>query len=226
MSLNPNIKTLRSQMQGLSEGALTIPNLLSLIRIIVIPFFVWAFLRGKYIAAVIIIFLSGITDLFDGKIARHFNQISKLGKLLDPAADKLTQIALTVTFFLHFNKSDDKTLKIFSYVFLLFCLKELMMIICSFVLLSMDIVPTAAIIYGKVATFTFYIVMGLLLLFAPDFGALSFLWEMPHVLIIALVCISATLTIVAFFSYIPSTKAQIRARSEANNSPEIEEQTK
>lgn len=216
MSLKPNMSTLRAQIKGLSEGALTIPNLLSILRIIAIPFFMYFFFTKKYLAAVIVVFISGITDLFDGKIARHFNQISNLGKLLDPAADKLTQIALTVTFFFHFNSSEDEDMKLFSYVFLLFCLKELMMIVCCFILLSMDIVPQQAIIYGKVATFTFYIVMGLLLLFAPDFGALSAIWTLPHLAIMILVTISATLTIVAFFSYVPNTKAQIRAKRAEN----------
>lgn len=216
MTLKPNMSTLRAQIKGLSEGALTIPNLLSILRIIAIPFFMYFFFTKKYLAAVIVVFISGITDLFDGKIARHFNQISNLGKLLDPAADKLTQIALTVTFFFHFNSSEDEDMKLFSYVFLLFCLKELMMIVCCFILLSMDIVPQQAIIYGKVATFTFYIVMGLLLLFAPDFGALSAIWTLPHLAIMILVTISATLTIVAFFSYVPNTKAQIRAKRAEN----------
>ncbi len=220
MSLNPKMSTLRDQIKGLSEGALTIPNLLSLIRIIAIPFFMYFFFEKKYIVSVIIVFISGITDLFDGKIARHFNQISNLGKLLDPAADKLTQIALTVVFFFYFNNAEDDALHIFSYVFLLFCLKELMMIICCFILLAMDIVPQQAIIYGKVATFTFYIVMGLLLLFAPGFGALSFLWTLPHIAIMILVTVSAILTIIAFFSYVPNTKAQIRAKRAENEEKE------
>ena len=217
MSMNPSMDTLKAQMEGLSEGALTIPNLLSVLRIIAIPFFMYFFLTKKYLAAVIVIFISGITDLFDGKIARRFNQISKLGKLLDPAADKLTQIALTVTFFVHFNRSEEEDMRIFSYVFLLFCLKELMMIICCFILLAMDIVPQQAIIYGKVATFTFYIVMGLLLLFAPDFGALSAFFVFPHAVIMAMVTISAILTIIAFFSYVPNTKAQIKAKRAEEN---------
>lgn len=66
-------------MDGLKKlftGCLTIPNLLSLIRIILIPVFGVLFYRGEMLWAVIILVLSGLTDLFDGKIARKFNQVS------------------------------------------------------------------------------------------------------------------------------------------------------
>lgn len=216
MSNKISFENLKEQFRDMSENALTIPNLMSLMRIILVPVFVVLFQTGKYLPAVIVIFISGMTDLFDGKIARHFNQISKLGKMLDPAADKLTQIALTVVFFLHFHESADKTLRAFSYVFLLFCVKELTMIIGSCILLSMDIVPQAAVIYGKVATFTFYCVMGLLLLFAPKFGALSAYVTLPHTAIVILVTVSAILTIIAFCSYIPDTVKKVKKKLKEN----------
>ena len=76
----------------------TIPNILGYFRIALIPVFVWTYLRAKttgdYLAAAWIIGLSGVTDLFDGLIARRFNQVTELGKVLDPIADKLTQCAL------------------------------------------------------------------------------------------------------------------------------------
>ncbi|MBQ0015291.1 MAG: CDP-alcohol phosphatidyltransferase family protein [Oscillospiraceae bacterium] len=211
---NQGMNTLRAQFEDMGQNVWTIPNVLSMLRIIAIPFFVYFFVTKKYLIAVLVILISGLTDLFDGKIARRFNQISKLGKLLDPAADKLTQITVTVVYFREFNQSDDKVFKIFSYVFLLFILKEFTMIVGSFVLLSMDIVPQAAIIYGKVATATFYIVMGLLMLFAPGFGALAKFWVMPRPVIIVLVCISAFLTLAAFTSYIPDVVTRVKARRE------------
>ncbi len=211
---NQGMNTLKAQFEDMGQNVWTIPNVLSMLRIIAIPFFVYFFVTKKYLIAVLVIFISGLTDLFDGKIARKFNQISKLGKLLDPAADKLTQITVTVVYFREFNQSDDKVFKIFSYVFLLFILKEFTMIVGSFILLSMDIVPQAAIIYGKVATATFYLVMGLLMLFAPGFGALAKFWVMPRPLIIVLVCISAFLTLAAFTSYIPDIVTRVKARQE------------
>lgn len=193
------------------------PNKLTISRMILTPIFLICFLvsfKFHYAIALVLFVVASLTDLFDGKIARKFNQISKLGKLLDPAADKLTQITVTVVYFREFNQSDDKVFKIFSYVFLLFILKEFTMIVGSFILLSMDIVPQAAIIYGKVATATFYLVMGLLMLFAPGFGALAKFWVMPRPLIIVLVCISAFLTLAAFTSYIPDIVTRVKARQE------------
>ncbi|MBO7690301.1 MAG: CDP-alcohol phosphatidyltransferase family protein, partial [Clostridia bacterium] len=85
--MNSNLK---HQLGNLKEGALTIPNLLSAIRILLIPVFLVLFLKGHYVAAVIVLVINGLTDTYDGKIARKFNQVSNLGKLLDPIADKLT----------------------------------------------------------------------------------------------------------------------------------------
>ncbi len=76
----------------------TIPNLLSLFRLILIPVYVAIYLNAEetsdYYLAAGILAVSCLTDLIDGKVARHFNMISNLGKLLDPVADKLTQFAL------------------------------------------------------------------------------------------------------------------------------------
>ena len=72
----------------------TIPNLMGYFRVLLIPVFAWRYLTAQstsqFLAAAAIIGLSGLTDLFDGKIARKFNQVTELGKLLDPLADKLT----------------------------------------------------------------------------------------------------------------------------------------
>ncbi len=74
---------------------LTIPNLLSVVRLALIPVIVWLYSYEKnYYAAIGVIFLSAVTDIVDGWIARHFNMISDFGKALDPLADKLTQAAL------------------------------------------------------------------------------------------------------------------------------------
>ena len=65
-------------------GCLTIPNLLSLIRILLIPVFAVLFNDGSYVWGISVLAGSGLTDFFDGKIARKFNQISALGKLCFP----------------------------------------------------------------------------------------------------------------------------------------------
>ncbi|SJZ88606.1 CDP-diacylglycerol--glycerol-3-phosphate 3-phosphatidyltransferase [Selenihalanaerobacter shriftii] len=78
---------------------MNIANRLTFSRILIIPIFLFAFfVQFKYhlLVAAIIFFLSGLTDLFDGYIARTYNQVSELGKLLDPLADKLTMITVFV----------------------------------------------------------------------------------------------------------------------------------
>ena len=74
---------------------LTIPNLLSLFRLPLIPLIIWMYtFKKEYFAAGTLLILSGLTDLADGFIARHFNAVSNVGKILDPIADKLTQAAM------------------------------------------------------------------------------------------------------------------------------------
>ena len=85
------------------DQVLTIPNLLSVIRLALIPLIVWLYIgKQEYSAAVAVILISGATDIIDGFIARKFNMVSDLGKILDPVADKLTQatviLCLTVKY--------------------------------------------------------------------------------------------------------------------------------
>lgn len=70
-----------------------VPNILTIIRFLLIPFIVICIFTGNFILALLIFTISGITDVADGFIARKFNLISNFGKLMDPLADKLTQIA-------------------------------------------------------------------------------------------------------------------------------------
>lgn len=83
-------------MKKLFEGKiLTIPNLLSCLRLGMIPCFVWMYLvKHNHELTVAILLLSGLTDVADGFIARRFGMVSELGKVLDPLADKLTQAAM------------------------------------------------------------------------------------------------------------------------------------
>lgn len=76
---------------------ITIPNLLSLLRLCLIPVIVWLYLvRGNQFAAGCLMVLSGLTDVMDGRIARRFHMVSDLGKALDPIADKATQAAVLI----------------------------------------------------------------------------------------------------------------------------------
>ena len=79
-----------------SDEILTIPNILSFFRILLITPFMILFLNGQYVWAAVMIIISGLTDCVDGFIARHFNQVSNFGKILDPVADKLTLLAVGI----------------------------------------------------------------------------------------------------------------------------------
>ena len=84
---------------------LPIPNLLSVFRIALLPVYLHIYLNADspddYTAAAVILAVSCLTDMVDGKIARKFNMITNLGKLLDPVADKLTQLALMICLAIH-----------------------------------------------------------------------------------------------------------------------------
>lgn len=79
------------------EKIFTIPNILSFFRLLLIPFIIWLYIgRDDYFLTLILLLVSGATDIVDGFIARKYKMISDFGKALDPIADKLTQISLLV----------------------------------------------------------------------------------------------------------------------------------
>mgnify|MGYP003299553077 CR=1 FL=1 len=193
-------------------GCLTIPNLLSVIRILLIPVFAVLFNDGNYLWAVIVLAISGLTDFFDGKIARKFNQISALGKLLDPIADKLTQITIAIVFYMTFSGSSDETVMKFSWVFLVFLIKEAVMVVGGAIMIMLGLKPVAAEMPGKIATFAFYAIMCLIMVFGPDIGILDNVFTLPASVMLILVGISVVLTIVAFGSYLPGVFKQVKER--------------
>ncbi len=192
----------------------TIPNLLSFLRIVMVPIMSVLFLKGETGWAVFVLFLSGLSDFLDGKIARRFNQISDLGKVLDPIADKLTQIMIAVVLFLFFKSGEAvPELRAFSWVFLLFVGKEILMIVVGGIMILIGIKPIPAEIYGKVATFAFYGVMLLIVAFGPQIGAFARFWTMPTLMLQILVIVSVVLCFIALFSYVPGAYKQLKNRN-------------
>ena len=91
-------------MERSQKQIFTIPNILSLFRILLIPLIVWLYCgQQEYHLAAWVLVLSGVTDVSDGFIARHFHMVSDLGKILDPFADKLTQTAALVCLLTRFD---------------------------------------------------------------------------------------------------------------------------
>ncbi len=87
---------------GFLKGeVLNIPNFLSFLRIALVPVFLWFLLEEMFVSAITVLAVAGLTDFLDGYLARKLNQTTKLGKLLDPVADRLyifaTLLALSAT---------------------------------------------------------------------------------------------------------------------------------
>lgn len=147
------------------EDWLTIPNILSYVRIAMIPLYIYLYVSAEtteqYYKAAGILVLSGITDSLDGIIARKTGQITDLGKALDPLADKLTQIAVVGAMFV--EKPYILPLLV------LFIGKELYLLISNVLLFKKDIFMDGAMWFGKLATAFFYISM-LALVALPRLG--------------------------------------------------------
>lgn len=125
-----------------------IPNALTIIRFILIPFIVYFILTGQYILAFIMLTISGLTDILDGCIARKFNFITNFGKLIDPLADKATQVAVLAS--LTFKGT------VPFWILLIVFLKEFIMVSGASFLYGKKLVVSSR-WYGKLATVLFYI---------------------------------------------------------------------
>ena len=125
-----------------------IPNILTIFRFILIPFIVLNLVYDSYIAAFIIFTISGLTDILDGFIARKFNFITNFGKLIDPLADKCTQIITLGTLAI-------KDI-IPMWIIIIVVLKEFIMVAGASFLYGKELVVSSR-WYGKLATVLFYI---------------------------------------------------------------------
>lgn len=166
----------------------TIPNLLSLFRLVLIPVYVAIYLNAEndadYYLAAGILTVSCLTDLIDGKIARHFNMISSLGKILDPLADKATQFTLIICLTVKYS--------ILRYLVALFVLKESFQLIAGSLRLRKKKMLKGALISGKVCTTILFISL-ILMVMLPSLSS-------NVVKIIAIV--DAGFMLVAFAEYV------------------------
>ena len=164
---------------------MSIPNLLSIIRILLVPVFVYLYnFQNSYLLAALVILLSGLTDVADGYIARHFNMITKLGIVLDPIADKLTQAVVLVCVVIRNPE--------ILFLVIVFFIKEICMLSGGAYFMAKKWDPVPAKWFGKLCTFVFYEVMFFMILF-PNM--------VPTVKMI-LAGISAVMLVIAFILYI------------------------
>lgn len=143
------------------KDILTIPNLLSLFRLILIPVYMVIYLnadtQADYYLSGGILAVSCLTDLIDGKIARHFNMISTVGKVLDPLADKITQFALILCLAIRYP--------ILWLLICLFVVKESFQLIAGLLTLRKGQMLTGALFTGKICTTLLFLTLILLVLF-------------------------------------------------------------
>ena len=147
-------------MNAIFRGKIfTIPNLLSFLRLVMIPWFVWEYLdQENSIGTALILLLSGFTDTIDGWIARRFNMVSNLGKALDPVADKLTQITMIACLIVRFPHMWA--------VLGVLCVKELFVLITSLLSIHKTNEVLSADWHGKLTTTALYATMVAHLLFS------------------------------------------------------------
>ena len=171
------------QRSGLNR-IFTVPNILSVFRLTLIPPIVILYaVKKNYTAAIILIIVSGLSDVLDGIIARKCNQITNVGKILDPIADKLTQGALIVCLALRY-----------SYlwaVVALFAVKEVAVGVLGLLVIKKDDNVTGSQWYGKACTVAMLTVLGVLILFP----------YLPEAAVFALICVCVALMLFSFIMY-------------------------
>ena len=170
------------------KDVLTIPNILSLFRLLLIPVYIVIYVNARgssdYYLAAGILAVSCLTDLIDGKIARHFNMISTIGKILDPLADKATQFTLILCLAMKHP--------ILWYLVGLFIVKESFQLIAGGINLRKGKMLKGALISGKICTTILFISL-IILVMLPN---------LPEVVVDLIVFIDIGFMIVSFADYL------------------------
>lgn len=165
-----------------------VPNILTILRFLFIPVILYYIFMGDYLSAFIFFTISGITDILDGFIARKFNLISNFGKLMDPLADKLTQISVLASLVIV------KIIPI--WILVIVILKEFIMVIGASFLYGKDVVVYSK-WYGKLATVLFYLAI-VISLITRQFELTGFWINLDMVLY----CVAIVMTLFALVMYI------------------------
>jgi len=166
---------------------LTVPNLLSLLRLLLLPVYARIYLRATqpahYLLAGAIMAVSCLTDLLDGMLARKLHQITNLGKVLDPLADKITQLTLTLCLSLKYPALHP--------LLALLLVKEVFQLVTGLFFLRKGQVLDGALAEGKVCTAVLFLSLLALVVF-PD---------IPAAAVEAIAVADGFLLVVSFFSY-------------------------
>lgn len=165
-----------------------IPNILTILRFIFIPIILYSIFTGNYVLGIVFFTISGITDVLDGFIARKFNLVSNFGKLMDPLADKLTQICVLASLV--------KVNIIPFWILVIVIMKELLMIVGASFLYGKDVVVYSK-WYGKLATVLFYLAI-VISLITKQLGLTGFWGNFD----LAIYCIALVCTVFSLIMYV------------------------
>lgn len=167
---------------------LTIPNLLSLFRLLLIPVYIVIYLNATdashYYLSAGILAVSCITDMIDGKVARHFNMISTVGKILDPLADKATQFTLIVCLAMRYA--------VLRHLIVLFVVKESFQLLAGGFALRKGKMLDGALLPGKICTTVLFI----------SLIALVMIPQMPYDIVTLIAAADAMFMLISFVSYV------------------------
>ncbi len=172
-----------------TDRILTLPNMLSFFRLLLIPLIVILYENGHFWWSFGVLFLSGVTDVVDGWIARTFHLVSDFGKAIDPVADKLTQLVVLLCLL------DSK----YWWVVGALVVKEFVIGIMTLMALHKTHSVYSAGWYGKLCTMVIYLSMGIMILWEPIAGT-----AMPGWLVLAdcaLIVALISLSFVKYFIY-------------------------
>jgi len=135
---------------------LNYPNTLTIVRLLLIPVYLYFFLKGEYIISGIFFSISGLTDFLDGYLARKYNMVTDLGKILDPLADKLTLISILAV--LIYTNLIPRVISV------TLLIRELLVLLGSGIMYSMGKKLLSPTLLGKLSVFLLYVAIAAYLL--------------------------------------------------------------
>ncbi len=187
-----------------ASDLVTVPNILTYLRFLLVAPFIFFFLNKNYIAAALCIGFSGLSDCLDGFLARKLDQVTSLGKILDPIADKVTLVSVAVCMVIYMPSLLP--------IMLVMIGKEFLMLLGGLILLIMKITPPPARWYGKVATVIFYLSVCTIIFLKAAFNITN------DMLITVTFIVTAAFMVFALVMYAALIVKQIKAEKQENRS--------
>lgn len=180
------------------KNMLTIPNVISFFRILLIPLFAVVYFRDElenhFFFAFLIVLISGISDVADGLIARKFNMVSDLGKVLDPIADKLTQAVVLLCITINHM--------VILPTFIVLFIKELLTMFAAIHILSNGTKPISSRWFGKLSTVVVFITMA--------YAIIVDIYSLPEIPLYVLNIIAIVCMLISVRGYFRMFKSEVK----------------